>query len=119
MDGREPIIDAAKAKEYANDMQKVASAVESLQKHDGWKIFLALFVTKKIEIKDREDYDSLEDFRADRRAIGIVEDIIGTFDGYREDATQARTLFDKLADAENQTPTSISLGQDNETGIEG
>ena len=103
---RESIIPIEEAKAYAEDTGRVAEAVTQLEKSEGWKIFLSLFAQKKREIKDREDYPDIHAFKADRAAIGIVEDIIGTFQGYAEDASRAKDLFNKLSDAEGQTPTT-------------
>lgn len=105
---RESIISSEKAAEYAADTMKVATAVASLFKQEGWQIFRALFEQKKQEVKDKDDYASLEDFKADRRALKTVEDMIGELASYIDDASRARDLFNKIIDAEGQTPRSTA-----------
>jgi hypothetical protein len=84
--------------EYAASTEKIANAVVSLTRHDGWGIFMALLEREFAAIKEKSDYAKLEDFKADRAAIAIVEDIIETFKGYIEDAESAQTLLAGLAE---------------------
>lgn len=105
------------AANYAADTAKLADVVAALEKSQGWRVFMALFKQREREIKDRSDYASLEDFKADRRAIEIVHDIIGEFSKFSDDATSANDLLTKLTQAETQTPDAMLLG--GEDGIEG
>lgn len=79
---------------------KIASAVESMLKQDGWKIFMALYDREKKRIRAKDDYASLEDFKADRKAIDIVDSVLDTFEGYMEDAKAASLLLNALSAAE-------------------
>ena len=82
-------MNAEQLKVYAANADKIAVAIEALMKQDGWMIFMALYERRKQEIQEKDDYPSLEDFKADRRALDIVEGIIDSFKGYIQDATEA------------------------------
>lgn len=110
---REPILSVEKAKEYAADTAKVATAVEQLFGSDGWKIFMARFERTRAEVEAKDDYASIEDFRSDRRALKIVDDLIAELGTYIDDASRALDLFTSLT-AEDQTPrsaVSLSTGE--------
>lgn len=96
MDGEHTQISTEKAKEYAANLDSVASACESMMKSEGWGLFMALFEIEKRAIKDTEDYATIEEFRADRGAIKIVEAIIEKMRGYISDAQSAAELFQRL-----------------------
>lgn len=110
--------DVARAKTFSDNAGQIANAVESLLRHSGWQVFLALFENKKREILAKDDYANLEDFHADRRALKIVQEMFNQMPGYIEDAESAQLLLKKLTAAENQTPISLMLG-DEEDGLEG
>lgn len=112
--------DKEKFKTYAGNTAKLASVIESLTRSEGWQVFRAMFERKAQEIKDKTDYGSLEDFKADRRAIQIFEDILMDFEGYIEEHEEAKEVLSKLAADEGQTPGSLVLDSvDGETGMEG
>lgn len=104
---RRSMIPVEKAAEYAADAAKVATAVQGLFKHEGWAIFVELFNKRSDEVKDRDDYTSLEDFKADRRAIKQVEELVEELRSYIDDASRADELFNKIISAEGQTPRSM------------
>lgn len=109
-----------KIKDYAASTGKIAAAVESLIRQDGWQIFMALYARRKQEIRDKDDYPSLEAFKADRQAIDIVEGILDTFKGYIQDAGDAATLLAGLSPDENPKDRGIMLIEASEGGsIEG
>lgn len=108
----------SEAKAYANDRGKLGHAIESLLRHDGWKIFVSLYNQRKKGVKDKTDYASIEDFRADRRALEIIDGIIDEMPGFIEDATDAQNLLKKLTEAENQTPISLLLENEDEQASE-
>lgn len=112
-------LDIDRAKSFSDDAAQIGTAVESLLKHSGWQVFLALFENKKREILKKEDYVSLEDFRADRSALKIVQGIFDLMPTYIEDATEAQLLLKKLTEAENQTPISLMLGDEDDDAREG
>lgn len=101
-------INVDRLKVYAGDVAKIASAIQSVFRHDGWQIFLAVFQKEKDEIKERKDYTTLEDFKADRKAIDIIESVIETLSGYIADATEADSLLKTLTDP-SQTPSKSVL----------
>jgi len=109
-----------KIKEYAAATGRIAAAVESLTRQDGWQIFLLLYARKKQEIKEKSDYPSLEAFKADRAAIDIVESILDQFKGYTQDATDAATLLSGLSPEDEPKDRGIMLIEAAEGGnIEG
>ena len=105
--------------EYAASTEKIANAVSSLTRHDGWGIFLALVAREFDTIKEKADYEKLEDFKADRRAIEIVETIIETFKGYIEDAETAQTLLAGLRDGAPQDRGILLIEQSESAIMEG
>lgn len=107
---RDPIIPIEEANEYAQDTAKAASAIKVMTGSAGWRIFLTLISNKRDEIKEKDDYQTIEAFRSDRTAINILEDIIGELDNLVGDADAAADLFTKLNGADGQTPrSSVSL----------
>lgn len=105
---REPFtITIGQARAYAEDTARVAGAVQALLKHDGWKTFIGLWTLRKFELRAKDDYASLEDFKADRRAIKLIEDLFGELETLTEDAETARSIFTKLTEAEDQTPETL------------
>lgn len=102
-------ITADEAKAYASKAANIAHAVESLQKHNGWQVFLACFYNKKEEIYAKEDYATIEAFHADRTAIKIVEEILEEFKGFVEDAEGAAEILIKLTESDDQTPVSLAI----------
>lgn len=114
-------IDVAKAQEFAGSSAKIASAIDSLKGHDGWKLFLLLMQYRRQEIKDREDYATLSDFQADRKALKIFDEILADFDGYKDQAENAQDLLKKLIERNQDTAEDpmILPGQQGEEVAEG
>lgn len=98
-------------KNFANDVGKISTAVETMVKSDGWQIFLAHFEKIKEEIKDKSDYDTLQSFKADRTALDIVEEIFEEFKGYISDAKEAADLLTALSQ-EKEQPRGIFIGDE-------
>lgn len=108
--GDEPgTIDPEKVKDYAAATGKISSAVDSMVRSDGWQIFMALFEREKKAIKDKDDYPSLQDFKADREAIAIVERILDTYQGYIQDAKDAADMMAMMSTEESPTERGIML----------
>lgn len=110
---------AADSKAYQAAVEALASACENLLGSDGWQIFLALFHRRKQEIYSRDDYETLADFKGDRKAIEIVEGIIEDMRTFKEDGEAQREYLAHLNDAD-PTPRGIMLIEavdgDNEAG---
>lgn len=102
-------IDRQQAAEYAASTTKISAAVVALMKQDGWQIFLATYAREKDLIKEKGDYATLEDFKADRRAIQIVDTIIETFKGYVDDAEAAAETLKRFAEDDLPTDRGIML----------
>ncbi len=93
---------------YASDVSKLASSVEQVIKTDGWQIFLALWEIEKREIYHKNDYPTIQDFKADRKAIELFESITERFTGYMADAMEADVLLKTLT-SDSQTPNKHVL----------
>lgn len=106
---REPIIPLEKAKEYALDTGKAGSAIKAMQGSDGWAIFLQLIRDRKAEIYAKEDFPTLDAFRASRDTIKQIEDAISELDDLVEDAGTAATLFNRLSGVEPNPGTAVAL----------
>lgn len=113
MDGEETV---EQAKEYQDAVLRLGQAVESLEKNEGWEVFLALFKRKKKEIEARSDYDSLEMFRADRGAIEIVEGILDELKTFKEDGQATADFIAAMAEGEEQPSRGIMLIEAAEDG---
>lgn len=99
-----------KAREYVANASRVGGALEALKRHDGWQIFLALFYRVKKEYGNKKygsDHDALVEFKGDRRAIELVEDLFAEMDGLIEDANEAANLGD--IGGEEEQPRGILL----------
>lgn len=103
-------LDVDKLKPYTNDIGKIARAVESLIKTDGWQIFLAVWEKQKKEIMEKKDYETLEAFKADRGALDLFDQICDQFTKYITDAEEAEKLLTKtIREADGQTPRGILM----------
>lgn len=102
---REPIISVEKMQEYVGDVGKVAAAIEALFGSDGWHLFLARFEQRRREIEAKDDYATIDDFHADRRALKLVDELFNELTTYRDDAQRATDLLKSLT-AEDQNPRS-------------
>lgn len=96
-------------KQYTASAGKISSAIQSIIRSDGWMIFLALYKRKKREIMDRDDYATIEEFKADRKAIEIVDGILDEFNGWIEDAEAAAVLLAGLTGEESTPDRGIML----------
>ncbi len=83
--------------------------VQDLLKHDGFLILKAVFENFVRDIKNKDNYLSLEDFRADRKAIEIVQGILEELKGFVNDAELAASQVQQLIDSEDSTPSLLSL----------
>lgn len=102
-------IDRETAKTYAAATEKISGAVLSMLKTDGWQIFLALYARERDRIKEKKDYVSLEDFKADRAAIDIVDSIVNTFKGYVDDAEDAAKMLAAFGEEDTNSNRGIML----------
>lgn len=96
-------------KKYEREKIDIGRLVKTVTSSEGWKLFLGLYRKKALEVRAKDDYASLEDFRADRRAVTIVRELIDEFLMYEEDAEGASQLLIQLEEAERQTPTPLSF----------
>ena len=96
-------LDHAKIKEYAAASSRIGSAIEALSKHDGWQIFIALYARKKNEIKERRDYEDIVEFRADRKALDIVDALFDEMEGFVTEAGEAAERLSQISPDEGQS----------------
>lgn len=97
-----PPVSEEKIKEYVENTGALAGAIVSMMKSDGWAVFMALYKREKAAIKEREDYTTIEEFKGDRAAIGIIDGILETFEGYIEEAKEAADLLSSSTDSPKQ-----------------
>lgn len=88
---------------------ELGAKVQELVKSDGFKLLLALLYNSEKDIKDKVDYKTLEDFRADRKAIEIVRGWMAELDKMIQDGELAADQIQKLIESEDSTPSILSL----------
>lgn len=112
-------IDRAKA--YASDTSKIAGAIESMIKSDGWELFKAIWAREKRIILEKQDYTTIEEFKGDRKSLEHFDAILEKFEGYIADAVEAGETLKKLIEDNSQTPNKSVLILDSmeEHGREG
>lgn len=99
------------AQAYAANAGAVGGAIDALKRHNGWQIFLALFYRKKKEIQAKEygsDMAALAEFKGDRGAVQIIEDLFSEMDGLVEDASEAQRALGDIT-SEAAPPRGIML----------
>jgi len=109
MAGEPGTVDPEKVKDYAAATGKISSAVSSMVGSDGWLILMALLKREREAIYEKKDYPTIQDFKADREALDIVDRILDTFKGYVEDAKDAAEMLSKLDEQESPTDRGIML----------
>ena len=81
----------------AEDKKSRARLVEAMLKSPGWEIFEDILDKKFQKIKDKNDYETIEDFRADRKAVEIVSGIVKELKDIVLEAEEADKILDKLS----------------------
>lgn len=112
-------VDTNKLKNLLNHKVGLGVKVQQLLDSDGFLILKVIFKNLENDIRDKDDYKSLEDFKADRRAVKIIKDALSELESCVGDAEQASLELKKLIEAESSTPSLLSLdgeGMDNEEG---
>jgi hypothetical protein len=93
---------------YKAAAARLGGAIEALERHDGWQIFLGLFHRRKQEIYSRSDYETLDEFKGDRKAIEIVQGIIEEMMTFKEDAEALTHALSTMNQGE-EVPRGIML----------
>lgn len=101
-------LDIDKIKDYAANASRVGGAISSLFKHDGFQIFLALYHRKKKDIMAKDDYETLEAFKGDRKAIEIIDELFEEMKGFIEEADDAAKALVGIS-GEEPAPRGIML----------
>lgn len=109
MQGIGDIITKEDIEKYAGGKIDLGRTVESFISHNGWKLLMAIFLSQERKIKDKADYKSLEEFKADRKALEIVQDMIDELNSSIDDSKEAIIQLNKLNQAESQTPDLLSV----------
>lgn len=112
-------ISIEQAQKLAKETEAIGGAVQQMLQSTGWQIFLAIFNLKELEIREKDDYETLEAFRADRKAIAIVHAMFEEFRGYIDGAKDAQANLEKLIEQLGQTPSSTMILGGEETGEQG
>lgn len=102
------LYDADEMRKLAEGRLGLAREVESCVESGAWKLFRAVARRREIDVLHRDDYATLEDFRADRAGLKMLKDAMREFESYAEDADEAIELINQLAKAEDQTPLYLS-----------
>lgn len=111
-----------KTDEYRKLLERKASFGAKIQEFinsDGFKILKAVFYNFEQDVKNKTTYTTLEEFKADRKALEIVQGLFGELDSLVNNAEQAQEHINQLIEAESSTPSLLSLdgeGTDNEEG---
>ena len=95
---------------HAEDKLKLANVVRQAKEGDAWELFLSLVRLKEIEITNRDDYATLEDFRADRAGLRFLRGVVAEFEGFADYADDALDMLGRLDAAEGQTPPRTMAG---------
>lgn len=107
--GEGPHIDFDKIKEFAANASRVGGALESLRKHDGWQIFLALYHRKKKEIEGRRSFKDLAEANAGGLALDILDALFEEMDGLIQDADAAAQQLVGISEDDTPPPRGIML----------
>ena len=115
--------------EIGNDIPRLKSILEKkvgigekirqLVDSDGFLILKAIFKNFENDTLAKDDYKTLEEFKAERKALRIVQGMLNNLSSYIGEADQAYSELKKLIEAECSTPSLLSLdgeGMDNEEG---
>lgn len=88
---------------------ELGEKVRSMLDSPGFKVLQAVFYNFVNDEKERDDFETLEDFRASRKAIKIIQGLFAELDNMVEDSTQAQSQLSKLIEDESLTPSILSL----------
>lgn len=102
-------IDFDKIKAFAANASRVGGALESLKKHDGWQIFLALYHRKKKEIEGRRNFKDLAEANAGGMALDILDALFDEMDGFIQDSDEAAKSLVGISTDDTETPRGIML----------
>lgn len=101
------LYDTEELKAHASGKLNIARLIQGCVKSEAWKMFLALARLKEIEILRKADYQTLEDFRADRAGLRFLRETIDEFVSYKNEAEEAIKMLNQLNEAEKQTPLDL------------
>lgn len=102
-------------RKYDEGKIDIGRTVESFMSHNGFELLMMIFLTEIATIKNKDDYDKLEDFKADRKAIKLIQNMFDEFQSYVDESEQAIINIEKFKKAESQTPDLLSIdGEGNE-----
>lgn len=107
--GEGPHIDFEKIKDFAANASRVGGALESLKKHDGWQIFLALYFRRRKEIEGRRNFKDLAEANAGGLALDILEDLFDEMDGFIQDADAAAKALVGISPDDSTVSRGIML----------
>ena len=89
-----------------------ARKVEVLLKSDGWKIFKEIYEKKIDEIKEKDNYKTFLDFKAERKAIKVLRNIINELESITNSINEKQKIIEQLV---NKKPPDL-LSIDGEGG---
>lgn len=106
---KDKIPTAEDIRKYEKGKINLGRIVQDFTNHEGFKLLMAIFSTEANEIKHKEDYENIADFKADRKAIEIVRKMLDELQSYIDDSESAIIRLSKLTKAESQTPSLLSV----------
>lgn len=110
-------IDLAKYKESLEKAATLGAKVQEFVSSEGFLVLKAVFYNRVKAIKNKDSYQTLEDFRADRSAVKIIQEMFDELVAMVNNGEQAEAEIKKLIDSESSTPPSLSLdGEGEEEG---
>lgn len=96
-------------RKYDEGKINIGRTIQSFVDHKGFELLMAIFATEVAEIKNKDDYKTIEDFKADRKAIKIVRTMLDELQSYIDNSEHAIIRLNKLKEAESQTPSLLSV----------
>lgn len=115
--GKSDTIDVREYQALLERKAQVGDQIRQLLGGDGYLVLKAIIYNFKEDVRQKEDYTTLEDFRADRKALKIIDGLFSELDAMVGDGEQAVAEIQKLIDSEASTPSILSLdGEGTEDG---
>lgn len=104
---RNDTISVDEIKDYLKDVIAGGKIAEDLLGSEGWSLLKKTFDNLAEDIRAKDDYDTLEDFKVDRKALAIIQEIINGLESIVADSDQAIIEYNKLTIDEAQTPIPL------------
>jgi len=112
-------INIAEYRKLLDNRVGLGATVKSLLDSQGFLILKAILHNFKNDVKEKESYQTIHEFRADRKALQIIDGLFGELDALVNNAEQAQAEIQKLIETESPTPSLLTLdGEGSDDGRE-